>query len=222
MTTKIRIVDTPIDGLQPNRWNSNQVGPEMERRLEASMQRLGCYKPIIVRELKDGSLEILGGQHRWQVAKKLGFESVPVVNLGAMSDRKAKEIGLADNGRYGEDDALKLAEIIREIGQDDVVEFLPYTNDDLAGIFAAESIDLEDLSIPDEKIDKSLEEVVATPRATITHALMRFKVPVEDQERVEAYFKHVIQREGLSKEDDSAIAAGMALVAIVKAAKEVL
>ena len=221
MTTKITIVDVPVDDLSPNPWNSNSVGPEMERKLEASMKRLGCYKPIVVRQ-KGSTLEILGGQHRWQTAKRLGYTTVPVVNLGTMPDRKAKEIGLADNGRYGEDDALKLADILRDIGAEDATTFLPFSNDDLAGIFAAEKIDLDDLDIDDGGHDKSLEDIAAAPRSTITHALMRFKVPVEDQERVESFFKHVITREGLGKEEDSLIAAGMALVAIVKAAREVM
>lgn len=222
MTTQIEIQHVPTGQLKPNPWNSNVVGPEMERRLEASMKRFGCYKPIVVRTLADGSLEILGGQHRWQTAKNLAHETVPVVNLGQMPDRRAKEIGLADNGRYGEDDALKLASILKDVGEDEVVQFLPFTADDLAGIFAAESIDLDDLDIKDDDDGKSLEDIGAAPRATITHALMRFKVPVEDQERVEAFFKHVITKEGLSKEEDSLIAAGAALVSIVKAAREVM
>ena len=60
------------------------------------------------------------------------------------------------------------------------------------------------------------------PRPTITHELMRFKVPVEDRERVEKFIQKVIKDKGLKTEQDSLIAAGMALVEIVNVAKDTL
>ena len=94
--------------LRPNPWNTNAVSPENEEKLRRSIERFGVFKPIICRELPGGTLEILGGEHRWQTAREMGLDTVPVVNLGAVSDERAKEIGLVDNGRYGEDDTLAL------------------------------------------------------------------------------------------------------------------
>lgn len=223
-TKQIAVTYVPIGELQPNPWNSNVVGPEMEQRLRQSMQDLGFYKPIIVRQLDDGSLQILGGQHRWQVARSLGHDTAPVVNLGKMAERKAKAIGLADNGRYGEDDGLKLADILKDVGEDyDIESFLPFTEQDLAGIFAANDIDLDTLGLaPDAEAEhKSLEEAV-NARPTITHELMRFKVPVEDREAVEKFVQHVVKTKGLASEEDSLVQVGMALVEIVRAAREVM
>lgn len=208
--------------LSPNPWNSNRVGPDMEVRLKASIEKFGFYKPIICRTTADGALQILGGEHRWRVACSMGLETVPVVNLGSISDKQAKTIGLADNGQYGEDDALKLAQILREIGQEDVEILLPYSESDLAGMFAAEEVDLDSLGFDDDMHDgpeKSLDDMT---RQTITHELMRFKVPVEDRERVQKFIEHVINTRGLRTEEDSMVAAGMALVEVVKAAKEVM
>lgn len=211
----------PPGTLVPNPWNSNVVGPEMEKRLEASIRRNEVYKPIIVRELEDGTLQILGGQHRAQVAARIGVEEVPIINLGRIPDKKAKEIGLADNGRYGEDDALKLAAILKDIGGD-AIEALPFNEQDLAGIFAAESINLDDIGI-DAKADAAGAADLPSAldaRPTITHELMRFKVPVEDQERVKGVIDRLIKREGLSTEKDSLVAAGMALSSLAKLAEE--
>lgn len=223
MTRRIEIEHLAPDLLSPNPWNSNRVGPEMEQRLQASIEKFGFYKPIIVRQQSDGALQILGGEHRWRVACKMGLAVVPVVNLGVVSDKQAKTIGLADNGQYGEDDALKLAEILRDIGQDDVEVLLPYSDSDLAGMFAASEVDLDSLGFDDDDsggaVAKSLDELT---RQTITHELMRFKVPVEDRERVQKYIEHVIKTRGLKSEEDSMVAAGMALVEIVNAAREVL
>lgn len=206
--------------LKPNPWNSNQVGPEMEERLRASILRFGFYKPVIARELPDSSLQILGGEHRWRVACGIGMPSIPVINLGAVTDKQAKTIGLADNGQYGTDDALRLAEILRDIGKDEIEALLPYTESDLAGMFAATEVDLDSLGFDDEELKP--DDEVLTPRPTVTHELMRFKVPIEDRERVQKFVEHVISSKGLKAEEDSMVAAGMALVVIVNAAKEVM
>lgn len=167
----------------------------------------------------DGELQILGGEHRTRKAAEMGIEEVPVVILEDISDKRAKALGLADNGRYGEDDALKLSSILSDIGTE-FLDMLPFDDQDLAGIFAASSVNLDDIGFTDE--DESsigLESLADAPRASITHELMRFKVPIEDREAVESFIKHVVKTKGLSSEPDSMIQVGMALVEIVKVAK---
>jgi hypothetical protein len=46
------------------------VGPENEAKLKSSVQRLGLFKPIIVRRsrMRRRPYEILGGEHRWRDA----------------------------------------------------------------------------------------------------------------------------------------------------------
>jgi ParB-like chromosome segregation protein Spo0J len=206
--------------LRPNAWNSNRVGPEMEKRLRASILEFGLYKPIIVRQGTDGTLEILGGEHRWRVASDMGYKTVPVVNLGAMSDEDAKLLGLADNGQYGEDDSALLTQILKDIGQDRVNEFLPYSDGDLAGMFAVSEIDLDSLGFDDDDTPELKPDAAVRP--AITHELMRFKVPVEDRERVQKFIEHVVNTRGLKTEADSMVASGMALVLVVNAARELL
>lgn len=208
----LQFADVDIDTLRPNPWNTNVVTPENEQKIEASVKRFGLFRPIIVRE-KGGVLEILGGQHRWQVAKKLAFKTVPVVNLGTIDDAKAKEIGLVDNGRYGEDDTLALAELLKEMGDaDELMEFLPYSGDDLESIFASSNISLDDLDIPDD--DDRLPEM-PLPKTAQTHQIMRFKVPVGDAAFVQKRIEQVMKSQGFS-DDDSMMNAGHALVVLLK------
>lgn len=202
-------VANPVD-LYPNPWNTNRVAPENESKIDASIKRLGVFKPIIVRELGDGSLQILGGEHRRDSAIRLGLEAVPIINLGAISDTKAKEIGIADNGRYGNDDTLQLAELLESLGgADELSSFLPYTDSDFTSIFSSVNIALDDLDL-----DDSTPAPSAPPtKAPQTHAVMRFKVPVGDvaviTERVEKVMKQ--QR---FQDEDSLTNAGNALVHI--------
>lgn len=215
---KIQIEYFPPQELQPNPWNSNRVSAEMEVRLEASIREFGFIRPIVCRALADGSLQIIGGEHRARKAVEMKIESIPVVVLQGVSDARAKAMGLADNGRYGEDDALKLQAILGGLDAD-LLGLLPFDEQDLAGIFAASTIDLDNLGFDDK--DDALTPLLPAldaPRPTITHELMRFKVPVADRERVDKFIAHTIKTKGFAAEQDSMVAAGMALVEIINAA----
>lgn len=195
--------------LRPNPWNPNHVGPDNELKLENSLKKFGFTKPLVVRTLPGGALEILGGEHRWRAAKKLGYKQVPVVNLGKIDDKLAKEICLIDNGRYGEDDTLQLSALIKEIGDlAELQSFLPYSDDELSNIFSSSSIDLDELDIPDDHgIDTSLPEV----KTTQTHQLMRFKIPVEDADRFTRLIEQTMKTQNYT-EEDALTNAGNALV----------
>lgn len=214
MATKPQMSEVDIDALNPNPWNTNHVSAENEKKLIASFKKFGCYKPIVVRQLPSGELEILGGEHRWRTAKSLGYKTVPIVNLGAVDDQKAKEIGLVDNGRYGEDDALELAALLNGMDNlDEIMGFLPYAEDDLSAIFASSHIDFESLDIPDDADDKIPE--LPTKAAVQTHQVMRFKVPVEDAEHVTRLIERTMKSQGFT-DDDSMTNAGNALVHLLK------
>lgn len=209
----------PPGELSPNPWNSNRVDIEMQARLRASLKEFGFVKPIIARRVNTET-QILGGEHRVAIAVEMGVEKVPVIVLEGITDKKAKALGLADNGRYGQDDALKLSEILSDIGQD-MLDLLPFDEKDLAGIFSVTSMDLDDLGFDDEEKIPELPSADA-PRASITHELMRFKVPIEDRDRVEKFIQKIIKSNGFSAESDSMVAAGMALVVAINAAKEII
>jgi len=211
MASPLQFFDAAINQLVPNPWNSNQMTAENEKKLENSIKELGFTKPIIVRELEDGRYQILGGEHRWQVAVRLGYEQVPVVSLGMISDLKAKKIGLVDNGRYGEDDTVRLSEILREIGSaDDVLSILPMTGHELDDIFAASSVDLEELDLLDDGSGMGLGELEAA-KAPQTHVIMRFKVPIGDSPAVERMIETTMKSQSFTHED-SLTNAGNALV----------
>lgn len=205
-----QIIQANPESLVPNPWNSNVVSPDNDSKLEESVKRFGMFKPIIVRELLDGSLQIIGGEHRAQVAQRLGHVTIPIINLGVLDDKKAKEIGLVDNGRFGEDDSYKLAELISSLGDnaDDLASFMPYTDADLNSIFTNSSIALEDLDalgLPTEEVELPSEKTIQT------HQIMRFKVPIKDVDAVTQKIEKAIKVQGFD-DSDSLTNAGDALV----------
>jgi ParB-like chromosome segregation protein Spo0J len=201
--------------LQPNPWNTNAVSPDNEAKIDASIRRLGMFKPIIVRTLTDGSLQILGGAHRRDAAIRLGMDQVPVVNLGTVDDNRAKEIGIVDNGRYGEDDTLALAELLSSLGApEDLAEFLPFSDADFNSIFASTTIALDELELPD---DDGAPPAAPAAKPAQTHAVMRFKVPVGDDGMIADAIARVQKQQGFTDEDAMSNA-GNALVHIFKSA----
>lgn len=189
--------------LRKNSWNTNKVTPENERKIRASLKRNGVFKPIIVRETNEGVYEILGGQHRWEQAIELGLDKLPVFNLGRIDDKRAKEISLADNARYGTDDTIELAELLKTLDTDELQVFLPYGESDINEIFSS-NIALEELEL-EEDIETKLEtpddlEPVVKPAKT--HTIMRFKVPIADAERITALIATTQKEYGFTEADE--------------------
>ena len=192
--------------LLPNPWNTNILTPEGERKLDNSVRRLGCFKPVLVREIADG-LEIIGGEHRSESAVRCGLVKIPITNLGPIDDKTAKEISLADNARYGADDTIALAELIKSLGDiHDIQEFLPWSDADITSIFTASTIDLDELEL-DEEFDtlngkKPEEPEIPAIKIPKTHTIMRFKVSIGDAERLTERLTRIKTTHGFTKSDD--------------------
>jgi ParB-like chromosome segregation protein Spo0J len=193
--------------LRPNTYNTNAVGPENEARLKASVQRLGLFKPIIVRTSPDATTtyEILGGEHRWRDAVEEGVKEVPIFDLGEIDDQKAKEISIADNARYGVDDTVELAKLLKELGgAESVQEFLPYSDAELNSIFSTSDIVLDELDLAENFAEKS-EDTPAEPaaaKAAKTHTIMRFKVSLGDAEALTKLIARTQKRQGFTGSDE--------------------
>lgn len=203
---KIEFLNVNVSLLRKNPWNTNRVAPENELKIRESLNRNGMFKPIVVREVPGvPGYEILGGEHRWEQAIELGETEVPVANLGAISEKQAKEIGLIDNARYGTDDTLGLSDLLKEIGDvPELQSFLPYGQADIDAIFSASVIALDDLEI-DESFEKTSEtdmDEAPAPKLAKTHAQMRFKVPIADAERLTALISRTQKDFGYTTEDE--------------------
>ena len=205
MRYRHQVVDVEL--VDPNPWNPNQLDAEGEKKLDRSIERLGVFKPIIVRE-NSGRLEVIGGQHRWESAKRLGFKEIPVVNLGDLDDSIAKEIGLADNGRWGMDDPTLLAEVFDSLDIEELTQFLPISDTEIELIYTDSTMDVSDLDLDDDDIDLDPGD---DSKHGPTHKIMRFKVPVLDAELISERVKQIQKEQGFT-ESDSLTNAGDALV----------
>lgn len=83
-----RIVPSP---LQPR---TQFVESPLDDLVE-SIRQHGIIQPLIVRPV-NGKLELIAGERRWRASKKLGLETVPVIERAA-SDRDVLEMALIEN-----------------------------------------------------------------------------------------------------------------------------
>lgn len=210
--------------LKANPWNPNNVDPINQDKLEASIRKDGIKRPIVVRELADGSFQIIGGQHRTEAALKLKLDTVPVINRGPISDAAAKKETLLDNFRYGTDNVDRLADLFNDpdIGSAaDLLAQMPIDEEELAGYFEhltsadldadidAELGDLPPAVDADEDDDGTVDLGLGKP--TRTHQIIRFRVSVEDSARLAELIKqtkidnHLIESDDLTNDGDALI-----------------
>lgn len=207
----LKVINVHPDELVANPWNSNKMSPENEMKVEESLKQFGFFKPIIARRIGD-HLEIIGGQHRWEAATRMGYTTVPVIDLGPITDKRAKQIGLVDNGRYGNDDVIALADVLKSIGTTEEIELiLPYSTEEMNKIFKSADIDLSKLDIDDSLPDQKTKAEAAAP----THATMKFRVRIGDQLHISDTLKRVMKRHGFTK-DSEEVNAGDALTYILQ------
>lgn len=212
MQNKQQTIQVDPKSLSFSPWNVNSVSPENQKKLEESIKRNGIFRPVVVRELADGVLEVIAGEHTTRAAIELAFPVMDVYNLGPISDVRAKEISVIDNQHYGHEDTFGLAALLKEF-DGNVEDFLPMSDADLKAIFKSTSIDFDSLELPDT-LDSP--ETVANPDddlagAPITHSFLKFKVPLGDAEFVQRCIEAVIKRQKISG-SDSLANAGDALV----------
>lgn len=208
---KLKIHYIEVDNLFPNPWNSNRMSEENEQRLEESLKRNDVFAPIIARRMNDGTFQIIGGEHRTRVAKKIGIKELPVVVLENISDNQAKEISLTHNARYGTDDNLKLSELLNSLDDASVIsEIMPFDLIEIETLMSATKIDIDSLETIDDD-DDELENIEETKLSVKTHTIMRFKVSVEDASDIESLIKEACKTHGFDQ-SDALTNAGDALV----------
>jgi hypothetical protein len=110
VNVKSEIVE--IGRLVPHPRNANQGD---YGAIETSIKANGFYGSLTV---QIGTCHILAGNHRYRVAKKLGFDALPV-DWVDVDDATALRIVLVDNrsNRLGNDDPNSLADILTELAR---------------------------------------------------------------------------------------------------------
>jgi len=135
----LRFLWVSADKLVPNQWNPNTQTKEMYEKTKNSIKEFGFVAPVIARPLPDGNFEIIDGEHRWKAAKELGLTQIPIIVCEGLDEPTIKRLSLALNRLHGEDDVLKLADLMSDLLQhydlSTLLSTLPYTEESIQWLF---------------------------------------------------------------------------------------
>lgn len=113
----MEIKQLPIDQIDCNDWNPNEMSIRMKQILLDNLTRIGMVDPILVVRDKD-RYRIVDGEHRYKVAAEAGFEDVPCVILDegvSVSEQKKQTIRMNQiKGQLSYDKFNSLIDTLRE------------------------------------------------------------------------------------------------------------
>lgn len=139
-----------VDRIEANPWNPNKQSDFMFDKELASIKEFGFITPCTVRvhPTKRGWYQMIDGEHRWRAATELGYTAIGCVNLGKLSDGKAKALTDILNNLHGEPDPVLRAQLLAEVLEEDdsLREVLPYGEDELQALLEASTFDWDNLS----------------------------------------------------------------------------
>jgi ParB family chromosome partitioning protein len=89
--------DLNVALLKPGKYQPrSQMDEASLHDLAASIRAQGIMQPILVRQLTDGSYEIIAGERRWRAAQLAGLTHVPVL-VRSVEDNAALAMALIEN-----------------------------------------------------------------------------------------------------------------------------
>jgi ParB/RepB/Spo0J family partition protein len=187
MSKAFELVEVEVAKLKPNPWNPNRMSDEMYHKLREYIKREGLVEPIVARPKSDG-YQILGGYHRWKIAKDLGYETVPCAVV-ELDDRRAKILSVNLNEMKGQSVSSLLSILVHDLSQEltleDLESQMPYSEAELKDA-------LELMKIPDG-LEALLDEEVEKAERERPHIL---SFVVDDVETVEKAIEEASRRSG--------------------------
>lgn len=187
----MELLDLPLSSLCEAPWNPNIMGPDILPKLRESVTRYGVVENLVVRPLNEG-YEVLSGNQRLKVYRKLGLETAPCVVV-ELDDARAKLLAQALNRTRGEDDLGLKAELVRsllkDLSQEEVLALLPETASSLQTL----------ASLGRESLAEHLRAWEAAQKARLHH--LSFQLTETQLEVVDATLEKVMPQAKAQKGD---------------------
>jgi hypothetical protein len=128
----------PVSALVKATWNYKKDDAELAAKLAANMKRNGQVESLMVRQLKNGTLEVVNGNHRLDALITLGVKTAMVCDLGKISDAEARRLAVETNETRFETDFVKLSLLFKDMNEefdkDDLLGTLPFDEREISDI----------------------------------------------------------------------------------------
>jgi len=136
----MEIKQVKVNDLIPYVNNSRTHSEDQVSQIAASIKEFGFTNPVLV----DGENGIIAGHGRVQGAKKLGMDTVPVIELSHLSSAQKKAYIIADNKlalNAGWDDSILSIELEELDGLDFDLSLLGFDDDELKALLEPEQVE---------------------------------------------------------------------------------
>ena len=185
------------DQIKPNIWNCNFLSQDEKQNLKQNLQKNGPQKtpPIIVRKTQTNNYEIVDGEHRWQIAKELGWTTINTIEQQA-TDQQSKALSISYNRWRGHLNWIKLYTIIKQDKQTGINIQETYKN-------ALTPTELEWLLTLDKLTPNTLttleEALKKHPEITLEQLHLLTLFPTDQQQNIVEKFKKPMVTQALTQ-----------------------
>ena len=158
------ISEVDIDSVKPNSYNPNIMDEKTYKLVKDSILKDGLIGSILVREdeINEGQFIIIDGEHRWTVAKELGYKKIPITIL-SKNQVDSMVSTIAMNKIKGEFDPIKLAEVIKKLLSfytiEELEDKLGYTKDEFNYLDSLLKVNINTFENKDDNIYKEKSEI---------------------------------------------------------------
>ena len=140
--------------LDPNPWNPNKTKPRQQQAIAESLQTYSQILDIIVRPNPNNPerFQIIDGEHRYD---ELEDDDVYVTVLHGLPDADAKKLTIVLNETRGEADKIELAQLLANLSEDlegdELLNALPYEQNELDELVKLAAVDWDNFNNSDEE-----------------------------------------------------------------------
>ncbi|MCL2135746.1 MAG: ParB/RepB/Spo0J family partition protein [Candidatus Bathyarchaeota archaeon] len=179
-----------LNQIKANSWNSNFLNEQEKEALKQCLIQAGPEKtlPIIIRPIPEKDhycYEIIDGEHRWTIAKELGWEKLETIILQA-DDLQARAYCVSYNKWRGRFNWFKLHDIIKK-DQDNGINIEETYKDALTNKELKHLLSLDNF-VPKARL--SLEDSLKKhPEFTLEQLHLLSKFPADQQESLSETYK---------------------------------
>lgn len=173
-----------INEIEEAFYNPRKVmkkGSKKYNNLKNSLEEFGYVEPMVVNEVNN---RLISGHQRLNVLRDLGNEEVEVSIVHIEDEAREKALNIALNKIKGKWDSKKLADVLKEIGDEwdaldlgfeesDIAEFLK--NDDNLGVDGSHA----------DEMDKGIKLRQGAAACVVAIAGVRFSIPADDFAKME-------------------------------------
>lgn len=167
-----------IESIRPNPYQPRRTFDDAAlHELSESIRRHGVLQPVVVRQVAEGSYELIAGERRWRAATLARRATIPAVVRQTVTDAEMLELALVENVQRQDLDAIE-----RAVGYRQMMDRLALTQEQVADrVGLRRSTVANHLRLLD--LPEAVQAAVAKGLVSMGHARALLALPTPAEQR---------------------------------------